>query len=276
MFNLSSSSFCITNSGEYFPEVDPDRTSSLPIPAESLHKNTCPRDATMRELMKDWSTMRVSTTSCRAISQPSWNRFRPDLLRTKSTDEMKVSVLWTARPTIADFNPPLYERIYLGPPEAEKKTSLISESNLVLSPPRPVPRHRKWKQNQHRNASKARRLETKSNSEWETESEDEMKPPRPKRSRPSSEPIVFERQAIRSSSTSSLLTASLHGSSASLCSFMSGVHQRKSRRMEQEDMIRKGETAAGALTKRLGGMKLLAEMLPSAFDSDTEDEEEED
>jgi hypothetical protein len=150
-----------------------------------------------------------------------------------------MSALWNAKATVPDFNPPFYERTDLGTDEQESKLEPEPEQKSLAI--------RRFKLRACRHNMRARnynqpKLPKNSWSTISTESESEI----------ASESMVFKRAPIKPVTTTSLLTMSM----------------RPSPKEAPEENI----NAASFFTKVMGKEVVSVDMLPSAFDSDSEDE----
>jgi hypothetical protein len=135
-------------------------------------------------------------------------------------------VLWEAKATTPDFNPPLFERVCLGS-DQEKLETLEKKRGAVRGKPR-------------RAESDTRSWATVSEDQGEGEGEGG---------------IEFKKQPIKRAMTISLLTAS----------FEEGAPVRS----------RSRETPIAFFAKSYPRQVLSSSMLPSAFDSDSEAEDDE-
>jgi hypothetical protein len=202
---------------------------------EAIYIEKCPsiykrqvsteHNVAMRRIIKSWASLSDSPPGCQSVMYSSWSRFSSNDVSTKSIDEMKASVLWSANAIIPDYNPPILER-----------------TNLMVDRPELV------KCGKPRNdlCAARRYVSSKLRSSWSTTSSDSEAE--------KSEGVTFKRQPIRSASTASLLSASFKSKS------IPTVYQQRM-------------TPAQILAKEKGQI-LSASMLPSAFDSESEDEED--
>ncbi|KAF2656999.1 hypothetical protein K491DRAFT_777567 [Lophiostoma macrostomum CBS 122681] len=193
----------------------------------------------------------LSPPSCRAIMASSWSRFSSSPSSSKCGADLKASVLWEAKGTTRDFNPPLLERVYLGSDQesAEEEAEVGSLSAEEITQ---VAEKQMEKGKKEIGYCKPRRAESDPDARsgsWTTLSE---------------EPgeilgnacLEFKRQPIRRAMTSSLLTASF------------GEEGKGSSRS------RSRETPSMFFARSYSREELCSSMLPSAFDSDSEDEDE--
>jgi hypothetical protein len=222
-------------------DSDSDSVSKCSItrskrPSLGRRKTSTEQNRLMRDLMTPWNPeFSDSPPQCRSIMFSSWKRFDPSPTSSRSTssDNLKASVLWSASATMPEFNPPIYERAYLGVDHGAPKT----EGGKMFQ-------QRKWPHQYKRTKSALR-------SSWSTTSSAMSEPTS------SGNGISFKKQPVRSISTSSLLTSEVTASQSGI-----NAQQRGSSTSLFAQMMKKE--------------RMNASMLPSAFDSDSEDEDEED
>ena len=178
------------------------------------------QNAAMREIIKPWAYLPSIPPGCRAVSYSSWTKFSPSSDHTKSKADLSASVLCNSSGTSSDYNPPLFERTYLG----------VDQPEIAGNPelkPRDIHRRR-----------------PNSGSSRPTASSCPVT---------GSEAITFRKVSVRTVSTSSLLTESLRSTPGA------GLQRR--------------DSGFGVIARELKARRLSASMLPSAFDSDSEDDE---
>lgn len=193
-----------------------------------LHKRkaSAEHNAAMRDLMKPWGSIAPSPPGCRSIMYSSWSRFNAGNISSKSSDDLKASILWAGTGTTPDFNPPVLERTYLG---------VVQEKPGKPGKPRGVQGRRR----SHRKQSDLRNSWSTLSSGSDAEVEDDR--------------VTFKRQAIKSVSTSSLISSSL--------------------RRSQRVVTPEGVNPMRKFAETFGVEFSDPSMLPSAF-SDSEDEGE--
>ncbi|PSN65188.1 hypothetical protein BS50DRAFT_53149 [Corynespora cassiicola Philippines] len=204
-------------------------SSSWPqTPMRKTHtrKTSKEHNMAMREIIRPWASLSSTPPGCRTVSFSSWSRFSSSTDSSKSSDEMKASVLWTAKGTTPEFNPPIHEWAYLGPDQPSPSTSQPAARQVRARLAAPKPKG--------------------SSSSWYTETTGSVQEAEP-------EPITFKKETVKRVETSSLLTA-LHKSGPSAEA--------------------KKESPRTILARAMGVQELSSTMLTSAFDTDSEDEEE--
>jgi hypothetical protein len=206
------------------------RRTSTSEPQISLKHN-----AALRDLIQPWCGDGITEfpPQCQSVMYSHWSNFTAKPGDSKSSDDLKASVLLAPKGTISNFHPPREERIYLG--SAPPYQGPTSEPGTKSDGPMPCGVYclGHW------------RGKSSADNSWSTVSSGAQSDPSPK------DDALFKRTVIKSTSTTSLLTRAIRISE--------GV-----------------ETAnpAGILGETLGEGVLTADMLPSAFDSDSEDEDD--
>lgn len=182
----------------------------------------------MRELIKPWGGLSESPAQCQRVMYSCWSRFKAVRTSTKSSEELKASVLWAPSGAVPGFNPPQDERFNMRPGRADADAhSPISCGVYCLG-------HQRVQSEPQNNS-------------WSTISSDEH-------SEGQSEGVTFKRKPIKATSTTSLLTRAI-------------------RRSMGDELVQE-ISPIGHFGNVLGKELLTADMLPSAFDSDSEDEDE--
>ena len=200
----------------------------------------------MRQSIASWNALSPVPPACRTVSFSSWRRFSTTSTNSKSSEDMRASVLLEDHGTTPEFDMPLLERCGLpvresmpcDNPDAER-TFRRSSSGLYIA------NNRRHIQRIHSNHP----VRTSSTSSWTTA-----------RSASSSQldtlpEIRFQKQMVRPASTSSLLTQGIKESPP-----------RKQRMVPPKIAMKE-------IAKELGLKRMNIEDLPEdAFETDSEDE----
>ena len=199
----------------------------------------------MRQDIAAWAHLNPVPPSCQMVSFSSWRRFSATSGNSRSSEEMRASVLLEEHGTTPDYDPPLLERCPLRIDEdAESDASNVEQNVQRSSNGQHVGNPSRYSRTQY-----ARTARTSSTSSWTTAT-----------SESSSRPILllkadFQKRKVRPASTTSLLTEGFKESlNRSLC------------RLPPKAAMEK-------IGKELGFKALKIEDLPEdAFDSDSDDE----
>lgn len=193
-----------------------------------------PERRSSRAMISPWEVMPASPQSCQAVSFSRWSRFTTSASSTP-TGELKASKLCVNRGTTPTYSPPAYEFTYLG-------TDLRSGK-----PEAPRSRHRRQQSAQQ----SAQRYSQQSSGTCPSLSSTTSTTTTSSTS--ATEPMEFRRRSVQRTSTSSQLTESFKASPI------------KGSREQPPGML--------GLMARLGLDPVEGDELPSAFDSDDEDDE---
>lgn len=160
--------------------------ASIDRPHYPERRNPVAQNEIMREIIRSWGGVPTTPPGCRAVSFSSWTRFSAKH-RTKSSEEMKASILCAAAGTTPDYDPPLLERTYLG----------VDQTPHSVNPEKKDAYYRRHHIRKQACRNDAR---TSSNS--------------PCGSREALGPITFRKEVVRKAPTNSLLTRSLSSQSS--------------------------------------------------------------
>ncbi|KAF2247359.1 hypothetical protein BU26DRAFT_597243 [Trematosphaeria pertusa] len=201
--------------------------SSVTWPPQHKRTTSAAHNVAMRAIIKPWGGLSYTPPGCQAVSYSSWTRFSASGTGSKSSEDLKASVLWAAQGTTPDYDPPLLERTYLG-----------VDQPLVCGKP-------------NRDRDEERRFHRRnqaSTSSWSTASSEYG-------SQAASEPIIFRKEAVKGSTTSSLLTSSFKSTPPPV-------------RIPEQPKV------TMEMAKEHGLDELSTSQLPSATDSDDEEEDD--
>lgn len=186
----------------------------------------------MHDIIPPWAEMPATPPSCRPVSFSRWSRFTTSEASTP-TGELKASKLCTNRGTSPTYNPPANEWTYLG-----------AEQQLRCGKPEAQrSRNRRQQSAQQYSQQSSETCPSLSSTASTTTSSSSQ-----------TEPMEFRRRDVQRASTSSQLTESFKASP-----IKGGLEQRR-----PQGML--------GLMARLGLDAADCEELPSAFDSEDEDE----
>ncbi|KAF2274327.1 uncharacterized protein EI97DRAFT_126257 [Westerdykella ornata] len=263
----SSSSTTLSSAADFTKEID--RLRAAARPAIHTRKSSKEHQVALRALTKSWIALPESPHQCQAIMYSSWTRFSCSRVSNLSSDDLKASVLCAPRPTTPDFNPPLFERTYLGADQPDMVGN--PEARRILRRPH-------------------RRAKSSLNNSWSTVSSSQ------KDGQSQSTGLRFGKSPIKKPVTISLLTQKMHspkeearkpinpigffakaeaneGKPALSASMLPSAFDSDSEDDESEEELRKHIDTPGVLFEANKGKGTLGvSMLPSAFDSDSEDE----
>ncbi|KAF2675860.1 hypothetical protein K458DRAFT_492827 [Lentithecium fluviatile CBS 122367] len=180
-----------------------------PRPQLRRNKTSAVHNARMREIIRPWAELASTPPGCRAVSFSSWTRFSSDN-RSKSSDELKASVLCAANGTMPDFNPPLLEQVYLGADQPPLPPACRKEEVKVKRIGKQQPQAQSQLHPQQRR-------ETDSTRSWATAtSSSSVASASTCSTQEFPEPITFRKKEVKGSLSPpcSLLTASINASPA--------------------------------------------------------------
>lgn len=155
----------------------------------------------MRQDIAAWASLHPTPPGSRAVSFSSWRRFSKMSATSKSSEDMRASILLEEHGTTPEFDPPLLERCELripedeavcGNPETDRVLKRCSSGLNIAYPRRNHPR-----------IQQTHSTRTSSTTSWITATSEAGSPP------DAPKPITFTKQMVRPASTSSLLTASI-------------------------------------------------------------------
>jgi hypothetical protein len=201
-------------------------------PPMHRRKSSVEHNLAMRQIIKPWGGLSESPPGCQSVMYSSWSRFTASEHSTKSSQEMKASVLWAGSGTSPDFNPPINERVHLGVDHAKAIQPGSPEQEKQKLPQRPRYQRRPFIRTQSR-------LSTCS---WSCDA-----------SHPRTDSMTFAKQPVKSASTNSLLTMK--------------INEKK----KQESEAQEQNNPIGVLSRISDTANLSSSMLPSAWESDSED-----
>ncbi|KAK3215616.1 hypothetical protein GRF29_8g558694 [Pseudopithomyces chartarum] len=233
----STSLLSVHESSHGEAKTQPQRIPTRPPMRESSQSN----NMLMRQDIAAWAHLNPVPPSCQMVSFSSWRRFSATSGNSRSSEEMRASVLLEEHGTTPDYDPPLLERCPLRVDEdAASDTSNVEQNVQRSSSGQHVGNPSRYSRTQH-----ARTARTSSTSSWTTATSDSS-------SRPSLSKLDFQKRKVRPASTTSLLTE--------------GFKESPKCRLPPKAAMEK-------IGKELGFKALKIEDLPEdAFDSDSDDE----
>ncbi|KAJ8106780.1 hypothetical protein OPT61_g9317 [Boeremia exigua] len=219
----------------YKPEAPPDERTSTKLSRPPLPQRNSSKS--MREIIPPWAEMPATPPSCRTISFSRWSRFTTSE-STTPTGELKASKLCLNRGTSPSYNPPTNEWTYLG-----------TEQPLRCGKPETQrSRHRRQHSTQQSSQQSSGTCPSLSSTASTTTTTTTTS------SSSATDPMDFRRRHVQRASTSSQLTESFKASPT------------KGGRNQPPGML--------GLMARLGLDAAYGDELPSAFDSEDEDDDD--
>lgn len=227
-----------------------------PLEAQGTHSRKVldERNARLREALKACQCFPVPPPTGPTVVS-SWTRFSANRTSRLSKHDLAASELWTAKAVVSDFNPPLPERVHLGVDQQDQKPKPESmvKSALKSQPEPMVDGQSKLRPSSHNVRAHEINQSALPDSSWSTIFSDDSQC----EVEVESSPLVFKREVIKRVNTTSLLTNSTQFSPQD---------------SPKKDSPKKKINPVGYFARVMGDEVLSADMLPSAFDSDSEDE----